>query len=72
MEYEQMKDAVQKRLKLTDRELDRLVASDKTGSKIEHFYKKLDVLPEKNKSFVQAFWHTPQEFFEIVKKNERR
>ena len=65
MEYEEKKIAVQKKLKLTDRELDRLVASDKNGSKIEHLYRKLDVLPEKNTSCMQSFWYTPQDFFEI-------
>ena len=65
MEYEEKKIAVQKKLKLTDRELDRLVSSDKNGSKIEWLYENLDILPDKSKSCMQYFWYTPQEFFEI-------
>lgn len=65
MQYEEKKEAVQKKLKLTDRELDRLVASDKNCSKIEYLHSRLNSLPHKNWNCTQSFWHTPQEYFDI-------
>ena len=66
MEYEEKKVAVQKKLELTDRELDRLVASDKNGTKINLLFKGIDnTLPKKDDKVVQNFWYTPQRFFDV-------